>query len=276
MRTADIPEEEREQLAEFCGDVFKTTLLAGLAIPEILEPGVAMATTFQEVGNMAKDGWQMIEPYIRLDVEKSTNRRRFVATRWKVPTPRKGKKAHLKPIRHQRLINGNDESQSSLRQNKELAGCVLAEWDMLDGSFFVAVTTSSPNRQVLLREICTRAIDEQKALVASLSTQEEKDKYPPIRHVWTMLFFGRDTKVMAYLKNQRNFLTLAEYLNKYDDAKEEYFAPKRDTYIPLDYLKGWQVVCKRIEEATKDEWKRLDREDRLRAAAAAAPLLDED
>jgi len=109
----------------------------------------------------------------------------------------------------------------------------------------------------LIQELLKRAVRDRLEINSAILP-------PQIVHVWTMLFFGRDSKVIVHLQKERGFLTLSDYLKKYSDADERMFAPIRPVYLPREALKGWQIMCKRNENHTEEDWARFeDRERQL-------------
>lgn len=65
-----------EELIANCKELHYSTLLQTLATPDSLEAAGSIASTYEQVNNLAVDGWTMLEPLIRQDVEPSTLKRR--------------------------------------------------------------------------------------------------------------------------------------------------------------------------------------------------------
>jgi len=246
---------ELDTLAGQLQELVKHSLYAALATPEILESGLARVTTFDEIKTMYANGWKQIQPLIYEDVEASKGRRRYVGLRWTKPHPRKGPKRGA-PNSCDQLSTSAREEDMVLEPGKELSGFVLSEWDMHEGSFFVEVAMPWQSGDTLesTAELSHKSFIEAKTdrelLVNDLVRQgtnlrEANLRYPPIRHLWTILFFHQETRLVQFLEKRRKFMPLEEYLTLYPDAKRRMFPPERDCYVPRDEQLGWSVWVRR-------------------------------
>lgn len=64
---------------------------------------------------------------------------------------------------------------------------------------------------------------------------------PPLKQIWTLMFFKRESRMMAHLEKKRGFVPLAEYLAKWADSGPAEFAPERKCYIPRE--REWVFVA---------------------------------
>ncbi|KNZ50747.1 hypothetical protein VP01_425g2 [Puccinia sorghi] len=246
---------ELDTLAGQLQELVKHSLYAALATPEILESGLARVTTFDEIKTMYANGWKQIKPLIYEDVEASKARRRYVSLRWTKPHPRKGPKRGA-PNSCDQLSTSAREGDMVLEPGKELSGFVLSEWDMHEGTFFVQVAMPWQSGDALesTAGLSHKSFIEAKAdrerLVNDLVRRgtnllEANLRYPPIRHLWTMLFFHQETRLVQFLEKRRKFMPLEEYLRLYPDAKRHMFPPARDCYVPCEEQLGWSVWVRR-------------------------------
>ncbi|KAI7954269.1 hypothetical protein MJO28_006816 [Puccinia striiformis f. sp. tritici] len=246
---------ELETLVGQLRELVKHSLYAALATPEILESGLARVSTFDDIKTMYANGWKQIQPLIHEDVENSTGRRRYVGLRWTKPHPRKGPKRGA--------LNSSDQVSPSVREGdlllepgKELSGFVFSEWDMHKGTFFVSVampwqsgdalesTASLAHKSLVEAKIDReRLVDD--LVGRGMDPREANLRHPPIRHLWTILFFHRETRLVQFLEKRRKFMPLEEYLSQYPDARKEMFPPERDCYVPRDEQLGWSVWVRR-------------------------------
>lgn len=237
-------------------ELVQHSLYAALATPEMLESGLARVSTFDDVKTMYLKGWKQIEPLIQQDVEGTLAKRRYVGLRWTKPHPRKGPKRIA-------LLNNCELAPTTVRPHapllepgKELSGFVLSEWDMQKGTFFVSVAMpwqsgdALESTAALAHKSFVEAKIDRELLIDELvnhgtSRREANIRYPPIRHLWTMLFFHREARLVQFLEKRRKFMPLEEYLSEYSDAHRDMFPPTRDCYVPLHEQKGWSVWVRR-------------------------------
>jgi len=64
--------------------------------------------------------------------------------------------------------------------------------------------------------------------------QASQPRLPEVKHIWTLMFFKRESRMMAHLEKKRGFIPMAEYLAKYPDSTAAEFAPEREVYIPRE------------------------------------------
>ncbi|KAA1072494.1 hypothetical protein PGT21_001940 [Puccinia graminis f. sp. tritici] len=236
-------------------ELVKHSLYAALATPEILESGLARVSKFDDIKTMYANGWKQIQPLIHEDVETSTGKRRYVGLRWTKPHPRKGPKRGANNTCDQ-VSPSVREGELLLEPGKELSGFVLSEWDMHRGTFFVSVAMPWQSGDALesTAGLAHKSLIEAKAdreqLVDDLvnrgmNRREANLRYPPIRHLWTILFFHRETRLVQFLEKRRKFMPLEDYLSQYPDAQRDMFPPERDCYVPRDEQLGWNVWVRR-------------------------------
>ncbi|MBW0508877.1 hypothetical protein O181_048592 [Austropuccinia psidii MF-1] len=237
-------------------ELVKHSLYAALATPEMLESGLARVSTFEDIKNMYSNGWKQIEPLICEDVENQLRRRRYISLRWTKPHPRKGPKRLTLLDRCNEITSLRNEVNGILEHGKELSGFILAEWDMNHGTFFVSVAMpwqsgdALESTAALANKTYMQALADRKKLINDLinhgmSREEANKNYPPIQHLWTILFFSREARLVQFLEKRRKFMPLEEYLIQYPDAKRTMFPPERDCYVPMEEQKDWHVWVRR-------------------------------
>lgn len=62
-------------------ELYMSAMLATLAIPDMLECAEPLARTYTEAEKVAFDGFSMMEPLMRVDVEEEQGFRRSVSVR---------------------------------------------------------------------------------------------------------------------------------------------------------------------------------------------------
>ncbi|KAI5478707.1 hypothetical protein MNV49_004632, partial [Pseudohyphozyma bogoriensis] len=236
---ADFRPDEAEELRALCRGLFFSTCLAALAVPEILAAPVPLARTFQEVEKLATDSWCLFESYFRGNVKELPNIRRYIALRWSVPSPRKKKKANTSPVTATFPLT-DPNNIPVVRKDKQLAGFIIAEYDMAKGTLFIPIilptgTGETFDCTTLLFEALHKKIDDDVRVVNA--TLPPKDKVPRFGVAWTMLLDLKEVRVLR----RRGFLFLEDYLEKNPDVGEENFPPARPVFLPPELLKGWSV-----------------------------------
>ncbi len=113
----------------------------------------------------------------------------------------------------------------------------------LIGSLFLAVvvpwgtadTFDATTR--MLVALITRA-EADLAEMNALNAQTGQPPLPALKQIWTLMFFKRESRMMAHLEKKRGFVPVSEYLAKWGDASAAEFAPERECYIPRDRESG--------------------------------------
>ncbi|KAM0793262.1 hypothetical protein ACM66B_000724 [Microbotryomycetes sp. NB124-2] len=238
----DIPPVELESVSSVCGKIFANTMFASLCIPEVLEQQHSIAKTYDEVAMMAMRGWQGLSPLLRHDTQRASNIRRYLAIRSCAPNPRKAKdSAPPPPVPPGAVV---------LRENKEVAGFVISEWDMDHGSVFLSVVVPWAMGEVydattILIQRMFRHISEDRD---RMSRERQQNGLPPLAEVnetWTMMFFKRDSRMIQHLTKKRGFMFLEDYVKAYPETDVLRFPPTRPIYLPVERQQGWSVMVKR-------------------------------
>ncbi|KAI8456970.1 hypothetical protein BY996DRAFT_4578957 [Phakopsora pachyrhizi] len=256
-RISDIIEKaELETLVTQIKELLKYSLYAALATPEMLESGLARVSNFEGIKAMYTNGWEQVEPLIREDVEIKLGRRRYLGLKWTKPHPRKGSK-RLSPGATNDSQKLKSQSNMLLEPGKDLSGFVLSEWDMKKGTLFVSVAMPWQSGDALestanlAHQSILQARADREKMIRSLATERNVEiaevvkQYPPIEHLWTILFFSREARLVQFLEKRRKFLPLEDYLNQYPDAHRSMFPPERDCYVPAQDQMGWTVWVRR-------------------------------
>ncbi|GAA95728.1 uncharacterized protein L969DRAFT_615790 [Mixia osmundae IAM 14324] len=251
---------DHDYLLDKCQRIFKQALWAALAVPEMLESGLAKATTFEEVDMMATEGWKHVSTTLRIDIESAERRRRYLGLRWSRRNPRKT--GRNKGGENEALPY---EGTLYVRPDRDLIGFNQGEWDITYGTIFVAVSIpwatgdSFHSATMLIEKLVRKCLADREALIADLTREgkvQEAEAIPPINHTFTMLFFSRDSRTVTYLERRRGFVPLKTYLEQNADARPEAFPPQRPIYIPPQAQAGWQLIVKRQNDATVADWDR--------------------
>lgn len=248
-----LPVGELDMVVAHCKRIFHNTMMAAICIPEVLETKTALVTSYAECKVMGERGWINMETMIRVDVEKTRQIRRFLAMRFCTPHPRKTKSkvAEVPAPIH--------DPANVMRQGKDLMGFVIAEHDLVHGTMFLAVVAPwamadmNDPAAVLIQALLTRA-DVERIESNIHRVQQGLTPYPPIIHVWTMLFFKRDSRMMNHMERTRGFSPLDEYMDAYSGVDATAFPPHREVYIPLTRMEGWQVLVRSQTGDGKDNW----------------------
>ncbi|KAM0747036.1 hypothetical protein T439DRAFT_329300 [Meredithblackwellia eburnea MCA 4105] len=249
----DLPADELEEFIVAARDLYQQNLVAGLATPDMLEPGTALARNFEEVQKMAVDSWTMVEPLLREDIEDERGTRRYVGIRWSTPPPRKKK-------------GGDDVKEEEpehdltklIRNGKTLASFVLAELDLPLGSLCINIQTpwntgETFNATTVLMQNLLRRLDFDIVELNSLRDAVS----PPLPHLsrvkqaWIMMFFKKDSRLYRDLISRRGFYDIDEYIAKFG-GDVTHFAPHRPIWLPIQYQKGWKFLVRPVQE--NDEW----------------------
>ncbi|KAM0747865.1 hypothetical protein T439DRAFT_328535 [Meredithblackwellia eburnea MCA 4105] len=251
--TADIPKGELDHLIKLCRELWISTILATLAIPETLEAIQPIARSFEEVYRLAVDSWSFCEPYFREDVEEEQSLRRYIALRWSVPAPRKkGKAASAKGAHAQPII---DDNGPLIRTGgkQQLAGFVVGEYDYPSGSLFIPFTMPTGSGEtfesttLLFQSLHRRVLNDM--MVMNLRRSNDGvARLPIVREAWTMRLYKKETRMLT----RRGFLPLEEFIAKYPETDPKDYPPTRPVFLPPELMKGWEVYVKKLEE--NDDW----------------------
>ncbi|BGP20144.1 hypothetical protein JCM10213_000771 [Rhodosporidiobolus nylandii] len=260
------------ELVEHCRDLYYNTLLATLAVPDMIESACPIARDYGEVEKICVDSWTTYEPLITQDIESSSNSRRYLALRWARPSTRKkkgSKKASgdsgspdtsTAPLPR---LNGNaaltdshvpsGSSRPVIREGKILTGFILAEHDLTLGQLHIALTLPTGAGESydastrLLQTLVARVHDDLKSTNAHRSLMGLQP-HPELKMMWTMHMTKRDSRIMSRLETRRGFIPLEDYILKNPDANLSTFPPHRGCYLPPELLRGWGVFAKRLSD----------------------------
>lgn len=181
------------------------------------------------------------------DIEPSRSIRRYIGLRSTTPNPRKSQRARAaeaeRPFQQGGVV---------LRANKDIVGFVLAEYDFLIGSLFLAVVvpwgtadTFDATTRMLVALIAR--VEEDLREMNEFNERTGVARLPEVKQIWTLMFFKRESRMMAHLEKKRGFVPLNEYLAKWVDSSAAEFAPERECYIPRE--RKWRpaaffLVCR--------------------------------
>ncbi|SCV71422.1 BQ2448_3010 [Microbotryum intermedium] len=281
----DIPKHEAEELSEIGQRIFSNTLLGNIAIPEVIEQQSSIAKTFDEVVMMATQGWHLIDPLLKVDVEATQNTRRYLCMRSCAPNPRKSSKNVVPPEPAR-----DGRPRVVLREGKEVVGFILAEWDIFTSSLLLSVVVPWSTGEtydatsILIQHLLQRVEEDRLEMNAERSAQGLED-VPPLARTWTMMFFKRESRMMNHLEKasllyfllslrpKRGFKLLHEYLKEDPTAKPEWFPPYRPVYLPVERQHGWVVLVRPhaallagfAPRRTPEELRQKNKEKRVRA-----------
>ncbi|KAL8283905.1 hypothetical protein RQP46_005337 [Phenoliferia psychrophenolica] len=232
----DLPSAELDDLVGVCRALYIHNMLAGLAVPEILEPVTALAKTYEEVQKLATDSWMSSRinqfggwPQLPLC------HRLAVATAELIPGDRKSSSGKVK----EESSSDEDDEAPLVRKGKNLAGFVIAEMDLLTGSLFLAVTTpwatgETYDATTLLMQNLLRRIEEDISGMNRQRKSQKEKSYPELDTAWLMMFFKKDSRLMNHLEHRRGFSFLEDFLELHPDADRDNFAPIRSAFLPTE------------------------------------------
>ncbi|GAA5863665.1 hypothetical protein JCM8547_003686 [Rhodosporidiobolus lusitaniae] len=281
---ASLKRNDVSELIEHCRDLYYTTLLGTLAVPDMIESACPIARNYHEVEKLCVDSWTTYEPLMTTDIEPTSNIRRYIALRWVRPATRKKRSkktnstgspdlngqgspenngnALLPPVA---TSNGNSLTDSPkqtaggnrpvIREGKMLTGFILAEHDLDSGYLHVALTLPTGAGEAyeastrLLQTLIAR-VHEDLAATNVHRQQASMPLYPVVTMAWTMHMTKRDSRIMSRLETRRGFIPLEDYLVKHTETNRMNFPPHRPTYLPPELLRGWSVYAKRL---TRDD-----------------------
>ncbi|GAA5892777.1 hypothetical protein JCM6882_000577 [Rhodosporidiobolus microsporus] len=276
---SSLSRTDQIEVVEHCRDLYYTTLLGTIAVPDMIESVCPLARSYHEAEKICVDSWLTYEPLITTDVEATSNTRRYVALRWARPTTRKKKSGGKKGTGSPDLsgqgspdnqpsplpnVNGGaitnspvqgQGAQPVIREGKTLTGFVLGELDLDAGILHVAITLPTGAGEAydastrLLQTLIARVHDDL-AATNMHRAQMGLPAYPPCTMAWTMHMTKRDSRIMSRLETRRGFIPLEDYLVKHPETNRSYFPPHRQCYLPPEYLRGWTVYAKRL---TRDD-----------------------
>lgn len=259
-RVHDILKDEVPQLVEKCQAVFESALYSSLAVPEVLERGTAMIATYDDVVSRIRDGWLEVKKLIEEDVEETDGYRRYIGLRWSAPRPRKI--TTRKPAKQVETLEDDqqrseDTSKQVIRPSMNLSGFVTGEWDITGGTFYVTISvpysTGEHNEgsAQLINLLQKRVLTERQDMVDELLRQgrtSQAASIPPILHAFTMLFFGPESKLIAYMESKRQMIPLQRYMEKYPDTDPKVFPPYRKAYIGSQQkAEDWLTLVRRVQ-----------------------------
>ncbi|GAA6017715.1 hypothetical protein JCM10207_000473 [Rhodosporidiobolus poonsookiae] len=259
------------ELVDHCRDLYYTTLLGTLAVPDMLESACPIARSYSEVEKLCVDSWTTYEPLLTQDIEAGSGIRRYVAVRWARPTTRKK--------RNKKSGSGSGDTQASpenpgiplprlsgdgpltaspiptgqpvIREGKILTGFVLAEHDLNAGILHVALTLptgagESYDASTRLLQTLVARVHEDLNGTNAHRAHMGLPAYPMVSTAWQMHMTKRDSRIMSRLETRRGFIPLEDFLVKYEDVDASNFPPHRPTYLPNELLRGWTVYAKRL------------------------------
>ena len=168
------------------------------------------------------------------DIEPSRSIRRYIGLRSTTPNPRKSQRARAaeaeRPFQRGGVV---------LRANKDIVGFVLAEYDFLIGSLFLAVvvpwgTADTFDATTRMLVALIGRVDADREAMNAGRARAGRAGLPEVKQVWTLMFFKRESRLVAHLEKKRGFVPLNEYLAKWGDSSAAEFAPERECYIPRE------------------------------------------
>ncbi|ORY55962.1 hypothetical protein BCR35DRAFT_309938 [Leucosporidium creatinivorum] len=254
-----IPASQTATLIKLCRELYFSTLLSTLAVPDMMESHGAIARSYEEVMKQATDSWTVFEPLITEDIEAARSTRRYIALRWTSPASRKSKYKGKKEDGDSPPPPASNMNQppTLIREGKVLAGYILGECDLLLGSLHVALTmpTGSGESYDAASRLMQSMFRHVQNDIASINFARQQQSLPPmplLKQAWSLHMIKKDSRIMSRIETRRGFLPVDDYLAKYPDSSRTDFAPARPVFFPPELLKGWHVYVKRVTE--DDEW----------------------
>ncbi|GAA5835262.1 hypothetical protein JCM11251_006663 [Rhodosporidiobolus azoricus] len=259
----DIPADEVDDLSKRCERIFRNQMLAGICIPEVLEQDGAIYTSFEVADVRARMGWKGFDPMMRNDIEHTDSIRRYLALRTCTPNRRK---ATRQPKEDEDIVEAGKprkEDPIVLQDGKEIAGYIVAEWEIKLGHVFLAIvvpwdpTGETFDATTLLIGSLVRRVDEDIRKMNAERASRREPTVPGLLNVWTMLFFKKESRMLTHLIKKRDFLFIEDFLQKYPETEPKHFPPHRPCYIPLDRQPGWQILIRRqktYSDGRFDDW----------------------
>ncbi|KAK4700146.1 hypothetical protein P7C70_g6105, partial [Phenoliferia sp. Uapishka_3] len=256
---SEISSTDANALLHLCRELWISTILSTLATPETLEVPGALARTFSEINNLARDSWTLCEPYLRDNIDESQDlRSRYIALRWSVPAPRKKSKVQNKEEETMKLptdarVQEEINAPVIRTDGKQLAGFIIGELDLQAGSLFLPFTMPTgvgetfESTTIVLQRLHTRIKLDMEARNL-IRQQQGLSKLVELTNAWTMRLYKKETRILI----RRGYLTLDEYLLKYPDADPEGYPPTRPVFLPPQLLRGWETFVKPL--APDDDW----------------------
>ncbi|GAA5920283.1 hypothetical protein JCM6882_006535 [Rhodosporidiobolus microsporus] len=242
-----LPAVQLDSIIRTCRTFFFRTAFLTAAIPELIEGPSPIARSFDELENVAVDLWSVFEDVIRGGDDQGTyETKRYLAFYW-APPPSQSKKSQPAPAAPSALSS----SQKIVREDKVLAGLILAEHDLPTGNlhlcFHLPFSVGEAGLALgrLTQILCARA---QKELDEVNEERRERGEgeWPRVRTVWTVRLNKRDSRLMSRA-TRRDWTSLDEYLLKYPDVDPRAFPPYRKLYLTPDTLYGWWIYASRYD-----------------------------
>ncbi|BGP12716.1 hypothetical protein JCM10213_008854 [Rhodosporidiobolus nylandii] len=264
-KVSDIPADELDDLSQRCGRIFVNQMLSGICIPEVFEQDGAIFKTYAEADARAHAGWAGLDPLMRYDVEAKTGIRRYLALRTCTPNLRKTTKQAKKEEdeKDERKKKPRKENPVILKDGKEIAGYILAEYEMNVGNVFLAIVTpwdptgETFDATTLLLGALVRRVDADLKQMNAERANKGEPLLPPHLNTWTMLFFKKESRVLGSLVKKRELLFIDDFLAKYPETDRKQFPPHRPCYIPVERQAGWQILIRRQKhypDGRFDDW----------------------
>ncbi|GAA5887708.1 hypothetical protein JCM6882_001504 [Rhodosporidiobolus microsporus] len=259
----DIPGDEVDDLSERCERIFRNQMLAGICIPEVLEQDGAIYTNYEMADMRARLGWKGFDPMIRNDIEHTESIRRYLALRTCTPNRRKTTRQQKEDEEAAQARKACKENPVVLPNGKEIAGYIVAEWEIKLGHVFLAIvipwdpTGETFDATTLLIGSLVRRVDQDIREMNELRASRGEPLVPGLTNVWTMLFFKKESRMLTHLIKKRDFLFIEDFLQKYPETEPKHFPPHRPCYVPLERQPGWQILIRRqktYSDGRFDDW----------------------
>ncbi|GAA5860873.1 hypothetical protein JCM8547_003875 [Rhodosporidiobolus lusitaniae] len=248
-----IPPSQMPEILHVCKTFFFRTAFLTAAIPELIEGPSPIARSFEELENVAVDLWAVFEDIIHGTAESTFPTRRYLAMYWTPPPTQSKREQPTKPPSAPQAME--DGYPFVVREDKVLAGLILAEHDLPTGNLHLAfhlpfsVGDSGLALGKLTNVLSARAqadltVLNDRRLASSLPP------HPPLTTVWTVRLNKRDSRLMSRA-TKRDWTSLDEYLinqGKNDQEERMAFPPYRKLYLTLELLKGWCIYASHVEQ----------------------------
>ncbi|GAA5820923.1 hypothetical protein JCM11251_001879 [Rhodosporidiobolus azoricus] len=266
-----LSRQDQLDVVEHCRELYNTTLLGTIAVPDMIESVCPLARSYHEAEKICVDSWLTYEPLITTDIESSANIRRYIALRWARPTTRKKKSSGKKstgspspdnPAAPLPNVNGGaitnspvprQGQQPVIREGKTLTGFVLGELELDTGILHVAITLPTGageayDASTRLLQTLVASVHDDLAQTNAHRAQAGLPAYPECTMAWTMHMTKRDSRIMSRLETRRGFIPLEDYLVKHPETPRTSFPPHRACYLPNEFLRGWTVYAKKLTQ----------------------------
>ncbi|GAA6063595.1 hypothetical protein JCM10212_000989 [Sporobolomyces blumeae] len=255
---SSIPPEELDEVSEACFKFFRTTLLAALATPDVLDAPWPIASSYDQVDRLAVDTWTYFEPFFRESSLRS--RRRYIGLRWATPVARKkGKPARRAVDSPPMAVPLQHASTTLLRSGKKLTGFALMEVDLDEGLLYTPLTMpmgsvgETYDASTTLLQRLSQHISLDMDALSSVRYRQQLPPYPNIREAWTAVLFSKDTRGVNHLEARRSYIPVESTSSSGPSSAFNRFSARLSEVVPPEVQRGWTIFTRPYGGAF-DDW----------------------